>query len=697
MAVGRFDTPAEAQFMNTYSPIPFDEMLQAGLMRQQQYNQGQSFVDEAQVNAENIKYIPGSEDERYVTGTVLPTVKEIVDKYTGQDLSQPQVMRAISKELRGLDTQRVSRIGESRTAWDQAQATKRQLTAAGKYQPYLYDENVQDFSSEFSIYDRTPEQAVDYKEAAKKYFDNMPKQFLYESVINEQNGIMGMFKGVSKSGIKGRAAEGVDAFMGTTAGTQYGKYLASQGIAKEDIRAATQEFLVEAGNEFYGPELSGTYKIPQEDLTGGGNQQDFVNDQSLPFDLRTQPSSINNVAYKNLSKNAEAVQDDISELAGLRDVATENGRTQQAAQLQSQINKLQDDNSDLLYWSDHMKDLVDTQYNEDIQGIISGFGPSLQNNKRGVNISNNEQYALEQAFASVAEDGIYRGSQVSNSAAAGVIYQRAHQMFPDIISKNDVDIAMFGGGDVAYVVQQAYKNASKDLKSLGSRITSSMDKEWEAIRADGIVEETTSLPMVVTSADKQQFPVWNQFSNNLLTNALEDFEVDVVSSEGLSDRQRNNYIKDLSSYSDINFVSASESDGKKPYIYVTASNPTSAGGTERSEVGYKIYINKDEQNAAIGQTMIQAGDPYNGLKWMDPSISKTLEKSFSTNKRPNKVSISHQTGDINFVKSGDQGLYYLADDQGNIVNTEQAFYNKEDIKAAAYEIFGKRAGIIPSN
>jgi len=36
MAINRYDTPAQAQFINTYVPIPFDQIMKVGLMKQQQ-------------------------------------------------------------------------------------------------------------------------------------------------------------------------------------------------------------------------------------------------------------------------------------------------------------------------------------------------------------------------------------------------------------------------------------------------------------------------------------------------------------------------------------------------------------------------------------------------------------------------------------------------------------------------------------
>ena len=37
MAISRFDSPAQAEFMQTYVPVPFEELMQAGAVQQQRW------------------------------------------------------------------------------------------------------------------------------------------------------------------------------------------------------------------------------------------------------------------------------------------------------------------------------------------------------------------------------------------------------------------------------------------------------------------------------------------------------------------------------------------------------------------------------------------------------------------------------------------------------------------------------------
>ena len=51
MAVNRYDQPIDSQFINTYVPIPFEQMLQAGAMKQQRYDQSAAAIDQSIANA----------------------------------------------------------------------------------------------------------------------------------------------------------------------------------------------------------------------------------------------------------------------------------------------------------------------------------------------------------------------------------------------------------------------------------------------------------------------------------------------------------------------------------------------------------------------------------------------------------------------------------------------------------------------
>jgi len=61
MAVNRYDTPAQAEFINTYVPIPFEEMMKVGMMKQQLVENNDKAADDLLGAVNAIKVAPADE------------------------------------------------------------------------------------------------------------------------------------------------------------------------------------------------------------------------------------------------------------------------------------------------------------------------------------------------------------------------------------------------------------------------------------------------------------------------------------------------------------------------------------------------------------------------------------------------------------------------------------------------------------
>jgi hypothetical protein len=60
--INRYDTPSQAQFINTYSPIPFDEMMKVGLLKQAQQEKTDELLFQNEAALNNIQVAPGDEE-----------------------------------------------------------------------------------------------------------------------------------------------------------------------------------------------------------------------------------------------------------------------------------------------------------------------------------------------------------------------------------------------------------------------------------------------------------------------------------------------------------------------------------------------------------------------------------------------------------------------------------------------------------
>ncbi|HKL13289.1 MAG TPA: hypothetical protein VJ907_06755, partial [Halanaerobiales bacterium] len=134
----RFDRAADAQFINTYAPIPFQELAQAAQMRQNTYDQNSARVDAAIAAADDLLAIPNSADARRAD-EIRASLSKVSDEFAGQDLSDPEIYRSLKKKIRQIASPgEVKSIQQSYAGWQNYKKLENQMKAKGQavYNPY---------------------------------------------------------------------------------------------------------------------------------------------------------------------------------------------------------------------------------------------------------------------------------------------------------------------------------------------------------------------------------------------------------------------------------------------------------------------------------------------------------------------------------------------------------------------------------
>jgi hypothetical protein len=238
--------PAQSNFVNTYSPIPFSELMQASAMKQQAYETGLDNMMKTYEDTYNLKYIPGSKDEAYIKNQVIPAAKQVVDKYSNMDLSNPIVRRQMRTDFNtSIDKNRVNDIQTSHAGWIQNQKWRQQLQAKGEYKSVLdtpdagYDTSIQ------GVYSKMTPAALDYRKEAKNYFTDIKGS----SYINPNTGEVRTY--VDPRKIENVASGQVQTFLDTIEGQQMVKEWKSKNpSAKVSDEAIAHQYLTEVGKEF---------------------------------------------------------------------------------------------------------------------------------------------------------------------------------------------------------------------------------------------------------------------------------------------------------------------------------------------------------------------------------------------------------------------------------------------------------------
>jgi hypothetical protein len=248
MAVNMYDQPAQAEFINTYVPVSFQDILQAGANKQQNYDVHKAAYEQMADEAQNLRAIPTSQDEEYIKGTVIPTMQELSDKYATQDYGDPEVIREINRTLREKVNRRlVGQIQESYTNWQENQKNVGKLKMAGQYQDYI-DEPYKGYSTaNAGTYTYQTPAALDYRKPAEEYFNQIKPSTL--TGINPATGEY--YVGVDMNKVTSVAKENVGSYLQSPAGQQkILEYRHRTGDMNTPAEKIAYDYLIDVGESY---------------------------------------------------------------------------------------------------------------------------------------------------------------------------------------------------------------------------------------------------------------------------------------------------------------------------------------------------------------------------------------------------------------------------------------------------------------
>lgn len=271
--INRFDSPAQYQAINTYVPIPFEQMAQAAIYRQNKADQQGEKLDEAYNKANNLRYIKNSKDQLKIE-EVQRVIDDLSTKYSSPeyDMSDPMVQREINSTInRTLNNQQIQSIQRSAEAYDMNEKLKAQLNASGKYNKILdEDPNLIEggYDTEtMGIYGYQTPAWEQYRPVAEDYFNNIK-----DSILTDAKGRMLTtgegynITGVDLDKIKSVAKSKITSFLDSNAGKQQVKIARNrlERIYGKDVvdemsdDAIAYDTLLEVGEEYIRKNLTGS-------------------------------------------------------------------------------------------------------------------------------------------------------------------------------------------------------------------------------------------------------------------------------------------------------------------------------------------------------------------------------------------------------------------------------------------------------
>lgn len=182
MAVNRYDNPAQAQFINTYVPIPFEQLYTLGKEAKAEVDKAYKAYTSALDKWEEFKSpsevdTKAFHDETY--GRALPIAEEMARNI--DLIKTPEGRAKIFSAINNVDRAKLSMLKQSADNLRARQEINAKLMVEGKYNPLWHDVDFTNYNTQSSgIYnDLAPLAYKDIRELSDPYYSKLQKGYLY--------------------------------------------------------------------------------------------------------------------------------------------------------------------------------------------------------------------------------------------------------------------------------------------------------------------------------------------------------------------------------------------------------------------------------------------------------------------------------------------------------------------------------------
>lgn len=277
MAVNKYDNPAQAQFIDTYVPIPFEQLYTLG--KQAQDNVNQALKDYASALDKWSDFTSPSQvdtqawyNETY--GRALPVAEEMS---RNMDLIRtPEGRSRIYSVINNVDRAKLSMLRQSADNLRQRQEANQRLMAAGQYNPEWHDMDFANYNTQTSgiFNDVSPLPYQSEVDMVKPFVDNLKDSFL-----GSRGGYL--FTGVTQDQVRHQIDLNMSSILNTPQAQRHLEVLVNRGLTPDQALTTLRNSLYTAGDEFVRENVSGVDAFALENLRqanrlklkGAGQQQ----------------------------------------------------------------------------------------------------------------------------------------------------------------------------------------------------------------------------------------------------------------------------------------------------------------------------------------------------------------------------------------------------------------------------------------
>lgn len=247
MAVNRFSTPVDSQYISQYVPIPFQELYAIGKEYNTQRQQAEKQLSDYVQKWSEFESPSAVDTQRWYDITMKPAIK-VAEQYARNPelLKTPEGRSSIYNLINSLPYEELSALKSSRNNMLKRQEMNMKLAAEGKYNPLWHDvdfTNYDTLSSSGIFNDLSPLAYKSEVDLVKPYVDNLKDGYLYS-----QGGYD--YFGVSPDATDEQVRNNISAIYNTPEAQMHIKSLMKQGLTEEEANQQFVRSIYQAGREF---------------------------------------------------------------------------------------------------------------------------------------------------------------------------------------------------------------------------------------------------------------------------------------------------------------------------------------------------------------------------------------------------------------------------------------------------------------
>lgn len=326
MAVNRYDNPAQAQFIDTYVPIPFEQLYTLG--KQAQDNVNQALKDYSSALDKWADFTSPSQvdtqawyNETY--GRALPVAEEMAKN---MDLIRtPEGRSRIYSVINNVDRAKLSTLRQSAANLRARQEANQRLMSSGQYNPEWHDMDFANYNTQTAgiFNDVSPLPYQSEVDMVKPFVDNLKDSFL-----GSRGGYL--YTGVTQEQVRHQIDLNMSSILNTPQARRHLEVLVNRGLTPDKALTTLRNSLYTAGDEFVRKNVSGVDAFALEnlrqtnrlELKGAGQQQGQI------------PDTYSRVYYDTARKEADSLYSNPA-FTNSRELRLESNR--KALELQNQL------------------------------------------------------------------------------------------------------------------------------------------------------------------------------------------------------------------------------------------------------------------------------------------------------------------------------------------------------------------------